>query len=395
MVSVTEAIDQIRSNTVLLPSHKISLVDAAGLILAEDIFAPLSIPGFDQSAMDGYALRYADLLKKSEFMLAGEVAAGDMLKITIPPHHAVRIFTGAAVPADLDTVVMQEKTEINSGNLIVTDQQLSQGSNVRTTGSEIKKGELALLSGTTLTPAAVGFLAGLGITEVMVYPTPVVHIIVTGKELKKPGQPLLPGKVYESNSFMLKAALEQLGISNITIAFTGDDLNETRNAISTSLDSADLILLTGGVSVGNYDFVVKAAEACGIKTLFHKVKQRPGKPLYAGIKDQKILFGLPGNPASVLTCFYNYVLTAIECMTGKKNLLQKRFLPLAAPCNKKAELTQFLKAVCTNSEVMPLSAQESYRLSSFSIANCLIVLPEEKFEFPQGEIVETFVLPYL
>jgi len=129
--------------------------------------------------------------------------------------------------------------------------------------------------------------------------------------------------------------------------------------------------------------------------LFHKVKQRPGKPLYAGTRHEKIIFGLPGNPASVLSCFYNYVITAIECMTGQQNIVSKRWLPLATAFSKKITLTQFLKATSNDKNVTPLAAQESFRLSSFSLANCLIILPEEKLDFAEGEMVETLVLPYL
>jgi molybdopterin molybdotransferase len=290
---------------------------------------------------------------------------------------------------------MQEKVEVLDGKIKILDKELKKGSNVRLAGAEINKDEIALQKNTPLSPAAIGFLASVGVTEVFVHPKPVVRIIITGKELVKPGQSLKEGQVYESNSLLLQTALEQLHIKNSTVDFVGDDLNETIDAISKALVSADLIILTGGVSVGNYDFVVKAAEACGVEQLFHKVKQRPGKPLYAGTKNNKIIFGLPGNPASVLSCFYNYVVTAIECMTGQKNILQKKWFPLSTSFIKKIQLTQFLKAYCDGVKVTILSAQESFRLSSFSAANCLVVLPEEKFDFEEGQMVETLLLPYL
>ena len=189
--------------------------------------------------------------------------------------------------------------------------------------------------------------------------------------------------------------MKQLHIQKISVDFVGDELNETIKALSKALVTADIVLLTGGVSVGDYDFVVETANACGVNQLFHKVKQRPGKPLFAGTKDKIIVFGLPGNPASVLSCFYNYVIAAIECMTGQKELVKRIRLPLSTAVNKKVTLTQFLKAVYNDDRVTPLSAQESFRLSSFSIANCLIVLPEEKSDFMEGEMVETLVLPYL
>jgi len=395
MISVSDAKIKIQLNTKLLAPVKIPVASAFGLVLAEDIYAACSVPNFNQAAMDGYAFRYEDLIQSKRFYVKNVIAAGDKNIEVIPKQHAIRIFTGALVPQELDTVVMQEKVEVLNNEIIILDQDLQKGSNVRMAGAEIKKNDLALSKNCFLSPAAVGFLAGVGIHEVLVHPKPRVHIIITGKELIIPGQTLLESQVYESNSLLIQSALRQLHIQNSTIVFVGDELIETTNAISKALQTADLILLTGGVSVGDYDFVVEAANACGVKQLFHKVKQRPGKPLYAGIKDKKVVFGLPGNPASVLTCFYNYVITAIECMTGQKNLIQKKWLPLSNAVNKKVKLTQFLKAVYNNHQVIPLPAQESFRLSSFSLANCLIVLPEEKLDFTAGEMVETLVLPYL
>lgn len=395
MISVNDAINKIKSATNLLLPVKLPLSEAAGLVLAENAFARCSVPNFNQSAMDGYALRFDDLLKTKEFYVSQEIAAGDRDITLIKGQNAVRIFTGAMLPQQLDTVVMQEKVELQDNRITVLDNELTKGSNVRLTGSEINKGDLALAEGSLLTPAAIGFLAGVGTKDVLVYPKPSVHIIVTGKELVKAGEELGEGQVYESNSLLLQTALKQFHIDTISVDFIGDDLEGTKKAIAKALIHSDLILLTGGVSVGNYDFVVKAAEACGIEQLFHKVKQRPGKPLYSGRKNKKIIFGLPGNPAAVLSCFYNYVVVAIERMTGRKNLLEKKWLPLAESFSKKIKLTQFLKARFDEKNVTPLPAQESFRLSSFSLANCLIVLPEEKLDFVEGEVVETLVLPYL
>ena len=395
MISVQDAIHQIRANTTLLHPVNLRLQAAAGLVLAEDVFAQASVPAFNQSAMDGYAFRFADLQKKNAFVIEGEVAAGDRPEIKPFPQQAVRIFTGAAVPDGFDTVVMQEKTEVIDGRLSVRDEQIDKGTNVRPKGVEINSGDLALAKGTALTPAAIGYLAGVGIADVQVYPRPVVHIIVTGKELQKAGQPLQPGQVYESNAVMLQAALQQLHVTNVTTAVAGDDTTEIAAAIASALEKADLLILCGGVSVGDYDFVIPAAESCGVQQLFHKVAQRPGKPLYVGRKETKMVFGLPGNPASVLSCFYNYVIVAIEELTGRKNLVERRSLPLRKAFSKKIALTQFLKASFGPDGVLPLTAQESFRLSSFSVANCLIVLPEEPHEFAEGEMVEVLLLPYL
>jgi molybdopterin molybdotransferase len=395
MISVSDAIQLIRSRSCLLAPVWLPLTEAAGLVLAEDVYAGISIPNFNQSSMDGYAFRFEDFATSRELLITGEMAAGDNKKLPVQPGQAVRIFTGAAVPEGFDTVVMQEKTTVEELRLFINDDSLAKGSNIRLKGSEINAGELALSKGTILSPAAVGFLAGLGTTIVAVHPKPSVYLIVTGKELQHPGVPLQYGQVYESNGMMLQSALRQLQVQNIRCVHVGDNVAEITTAINTALQSADLVLLSGGVSVGDYDFVVQSAESCGVSQLFHRVAQRPGKPLYAGMKGEKFVFGLPGNPSSVLSCFYNYVVPAIEELTGRKNLLERKRLLLLAPFSKKIQLRQFLKASCTLEGVMPLAAQESFRLSSFSVANCLIDLPEEPRDYAAGEVVEVLLLPYL
>jgi molybdopterin molybdotransferase len=395
MITVTEAIQCIRENTARLQPINLSLHNAMGLVLAEDTFAAADVPNFPQSAMDGYAFRFADWQAGNSLRILGEMAAGDNKAMEVGSLQAVRIFTGAPVPDDLDTVVMQEKTAVQDGTLLLLDEQLVQGSNVRRKGEEIKKGSLALKKNTVLSPAAIGFLASVGLANVSVFPKPTVHLIITGKELQQPGKALHYGQVYESNSVMLQTALHQLGVSHCSISFVTDDLAQTTAAIINALQAADLVIVTGGVSVGQYDFVVQAAEKAGVQQLFHKVAQRPGKPLYCGAFGNKLVFGLPGNPSSVLSCFYNFVLVAIEEFTGRKNLLQREKLPLLSSFTKKIQLTQFLKASCTAEGVQPLQAQESFRLSSFAFANCLIVLPEERREFVKGEPVEIIRLPYL
>ena len=395
MITVNEAVNLIKDHAQLLSSRSIPLNEAGGLVLAEDVFAAVDVPNFNQSAMDGFAIRFDDLSRGMELMVGGEIAAGEERSFEILPNQAMRIFTGAPLPLFADTVVMQEKTELVGNKLILRDEELVKGRNVRLSGSEIKMNALALQKGVTLTPAGIGFLAGLGISNVNAYPKPAAHIIVTGNELQQAGKPLKQGQVYESNGQMLKTALEQFHINNIRISNVKDDAKEITSAIQEALDTAELILVTGGVSVGDYDYVVQAAIACGITPLFHKIKQRPGKPLLAGIKNNKVLFGLPGNPASVLTCFYYYVIKAIEVQTGRKDLLETKRIQLLTSFSKKIKLTQFLKANYSTEGVMPLSAQESNRLSSFALANCLIILPEEKMEFVEGENVETLILPYL
>ncbi len=393
MISVTEAKKIVRENITPLLPVRLSVGEAGGMVLAEDVYAATDIPAFPQSSMDGYALSYDGWQLHKKLKIEGEIAAGTNDKIVLAQQNAVRIFTGAAVPPGADTVVMQEKVITENGHLIIEDENLRRGTNVRPKGSEIKAGELALPGETWLSPAAIGFLAGIGTTEVTVYPKPVISIIITGNELQEPGRPLQYGQVYESNSFTLKAVLEQAHLSTIKIYRVGDKPEAVTNILEKALQETDIVLLTGGISVGDYDFVLQAAGACGVRQLFHKVKQRPGKPLYFGKKQNKPVFGLPGNPSSVLSCFYNYVLPALEQMSKHSLSLQTIQVSLAKAISKSAGLTHFLKGFYDGHTVIPLDAQESYRLSSFARANCLVQVNEETTECKEGETVTIHLLP--
>ena len=393
MISVSEAKHIIRNNIESLTPVTVDLQNAFGLVLAEDVFATVDIPAFNQSSMDGYAFIYADFKDGKMLEIAGEVPAGATKTFENVTGKAVRIFTGAPVPAGADTVVMQEKVTAENNTLTILDDQIAEGNNVRPVGAEIKSGELALQKETFLSPAAVGFLAGIGVSEVKVFPAPTVTIIVTGNELQQPGKPLQPGQVYDSNSLTLKAALNQLHVFNIHILFAEDNIDTLQKELANALQISDMVLLTGGVSVGDYDFVLQAAVLNGVEKIFHKVKQRPGKPLFFGKKQKKVIFGLPGNPSSVLTCFYEYVIPAIEQLTKRRDIIKVKQHVLGKSYSKKTSLTHFLKGKKQENIVYPLDAQESFRLSSFANANCLISLPEDKEEFEAGERVEVHLLP--
>ena len=393
MISVEEAKKIISENVSALKPLTLSLQQSAGLILAEDVYAATDIPAFPQSSMDGYAFSFNDWQQSKKLKIVGEVAAGSNEVFTLAPGNAVRIFTGAAVPPGADTVVMQEKALAQNGELIIQDETLQAGNSVRPKGSEIKAGALALEKDAVLSPAAVGFLAGIGIPDVKVYPDPVISIIVTGNELQQPGKPLQHGQVYESNSFALKAGLQQLHIHHTEVYYATDKPEIVTGTLEMALQQSDMVLLTGGVSVGDYDWVLLATTQCGVEKLFHKVKQRPGKPLYFGRKENKFVFGLPGNPASVLTCFYQYIIPALEKLSRRKIDLQSLRAPLAKEFKKAAGLTHFLKGIYDGKSATPLDAQESYRLSSFATANCLIQIDEEVTACHTDELVTVYLLP--
>ena len=393
MISVTEAIEIIRNNTTLLKPIKLPLTNAAGKMLAEDIFSSIDSPSFLQSSMDGYAFCFDDWKKNKTLILDGVIEAGNTNPVKLLPGKAIRIFTGAPLPQGADTVVMQEKVSIKHDELVIEDDELHKEKNVRLKGADIKVGDLALAKESLLTPAAIAFLAGLGKTEVSVIPDPVFSIIVTGNELQKPGNKLEYGQVYESSSYFLIAALQQVTKEEVKIFYCIDDLDNTISTLQMALEDSHIVLLTGGISVGDYDFVLRAAECCGVTKLFHKIKQRPGKPVFLGKKNEQLVFGLPGNPSSVLTCFYEYVLLATSLMTGRKLSLKTMNAPLANAFNKKTMLTHFLKGYYNDGEVTVLEAQESFRLSSFARANCLIKIDENITECTKGTMVEIHLLP--
>lgn len=389
MISVDEAKEIVRNNVDVMPSIKMLLKDAVGYVLAEDVYSKIDFPPFNQSNVDGYAIAFTDA--KEKLQLNGESAAGNNEKFELKVKHAIRIFTGAPVPQNADTVVMQEKTVIKNNELIIEDEALKLGVNFRAKGKDVLKGVVALKKDEYLSAGSIGFLTALGITEVSVYKRPSISIIITGNELQQPGKELQFGQVYESNSFMLKAALQQMHSNNVEIYYAVDNLEKLTSVLSTALNKSDVVLLCGGISVGDYDFVLKATENCGVQKLFHKVKQRPGKPLFFGKKEQKLVFGLPGNPSSVLTCFYEYVADALAITTRQKNFIKTTKATLQNDYTKISGLTFFLKGWLKENKVEALDAQESYRLSSYAKANCLIRLNEERTAYKAGEEVEVHV----
>lgn len=391
MISVQEAKQIIREAALPVKSSVLPLADAFGLVTSEDVTAVTDIPNFAQSSMDGYALQFAD--KDIPLTIIGEMAAGASEPLILQRGQAARIFTGAPLPENADTVIMQEKIRIENELLIAEDDQLKYGINVRPRGAEVKKGEVAMAANMYLSPAAIGFLAGIGCVEISVYTPPKVAVILTGNELQQPGIPLEFGQVYEANSFQLKAVLHQIGIKDIETFRADDHPEKLKKVLEKALAKNDVVLLNGGVSVGDYDFVTSVAQSCGVQEKFHKIRQKPGKPLFFGTKGDQLIFGLPGNPSSSLTCFYEYVLPALEKAMGLPHGIQEMHATITHNYPKATGLTHFLKAFYSNGKVTPLHAQESFRLHSFAQANCFIVLPEESSGCKADDRVTIHLLP--
>jgi molybdopterin molybdotransferase len=391
MIAVDEAKRSIRAHCQQMPVQKLPLAEAAQHVLAADVFAPYDIPYYIQSSMDGYAFAWADVDQPLNIVTA--VAAGDGRSYTLKPGEAARVFTGAPVPAGADTVIMQERVEIRGQQLIIPADVSVKGDHVRSIGSDVRKDALAMAAGQLLTPTALAFLAAMGIDKVDVVPFPKIILLVTGNELIQPGEQPGHGKVFEASSFGLHAALNGLGFHQVESRHVRDDLPLITSVLQDALQKADLVLITGGVSVGDHDHTAAAAEASGVHCVFHKVKQRPGKPLFFGMKENIPVFGLPGNPSSVLSCFYQYVLEALAAMTGRNIALKTSKARLLQEYRKPATLTHFLKAVYADGDVRISTAQESYKLSAFSSANCFVQIPEETSFVPANSIVDIHHLP--
>ena len=389
MISVKDALALIETRVEALDPVEISTSKALGQVLSKETISPINMPPFNQSAMDGYALGSLDKSSTVKY----EIQAGDNAENTIlSPGESARIFTGAMVPAGTVAIAKQEIVERNE-NTIHLSESVTLGMNIRPKGEQIQEGETAMQSKTLINPAGVGFLLGLGIEQISVYRKPRVVIIVTGNELTQPGSPLLPGKIYESNSQTIKGALSNIGIES-EIQYVHDDFESTKLQIKNAITQFDLVLTTGGISVGDYDYVGKAFNELGVEQVFYKVKQKPGKPLFFGLKNRKVIFGLPGNPAAALTCFYMYVFPAIQKLMGHSILhLEKRTLRLAASFKKSPNLSAFLKADFKDDQVEILNAQSSAMLSAFSVANCLVYLEEGRETWQKDELVLTYLLP--
>lgn len=394
MVSVEEAKNLLFNQVFKSESVGMDISDSLGMVLAEDIFSPINQPEFDNSSMDGYALASTDDLEQRKFEVIGEIKAGGSANFNLNPGQAVRIFTGAALPDGADSIVIQEKVEAKEGYIYLTE-SYKKGTFIRTAGSMMKKGELALQRGFVLNPASIGFLASMGIFKIKVYKNPEVSILTTGDEIVKPGMDLKSGQIYESNSFSLAASLKQMGIKPKSSLTATDQKEDLRNQIEIGLDGSNILILTGGISVGKYDLVFETLKEFGVETIFYKVAQKPGKPFFAGKLNDKFIFALPGNPAAVLVCFYEYVYSVMRTIQGfEKAELPKAYKKLLKTIKSNEDRAQFMRAKVTEEGVMPLEGQDSFMLHSFALANALIYVPNGKDILMENEMVEVHLLPF-
>jgi molybdopterin molybdotransferase len=392
MVSVQEAIAKIQEKIQQMPVVELSLYNGLGKVLAENVVATINVPSFDNSAMDGYCFQWVDGC--TEYEIIGQIQAGDTNIASLEPYQCARIYTGAMIPIGVDTVIQQELVSVTNNKISFNLDKIKKGANVRYEGSQSKIGDVVASAGTRITPSLIGLLASNGIENVKVFDEPKVSIIITGNELVKLGFPLEKGQIYNSNEFALKALLKVSGINDVRVFHAVDTLESVVECVQKASELADIVVLTGGISVGDFDFVKTAMENIGVEELFYKVKQKPGKPLFVAMKQSKWYFALPGNPAAVITCFNQYLKPTIEMFMGQKNAFSPiAKLPLAESYRKNGGLTHFLKGHYTFENVTLLKGQESFNLSSFNVANCIVELPEESEFIEKGTLVSVYQLP--
>jgi molybdopterin molybdotransferase len=385
MISYEEALELIEKQTTSLGEEVVPLKKLLHRVLATPLVAPFDMPQFDNSQVDGFAVKADDLKTANinnpvHLKLAGKVKAGSAVDLPFKNGETVRIFTGAPIPKSANAVVMQEDCLVLNDGFVSTHKPVKEKQNIRFSGAEFKAGTQLLPAGTVVTPPVIGLLASLGIAEFPVAKLPDVTVITTGDELVAPGNPVLAGQIYDANSPALESALASLGLINITTIAVKDNAEDLKQACLKALES-ELVILSGGVSVGDYDFVKDVLEQIGVETVFWQVSIKPGRPIYFGKHEKGIVFGLPGNTVSTLVTFHQFVKIALQKMVGITNVENKLHGVLKAHIKKHNEpRLVFARGVYTTSEkgaliVEPTRGQESNMLSGLANANCLINLP--------------------
>ena len=382
-------------------TERVPIRQALGRILAADVVSPLAVPAHDNSAMDGYALRFADLAADRETVLEriGESFAGKPSGVTVGPGQCVRIFTGGVMPHGADSVVMQERASEEAGRVRVAAGAISKaGQNRRFAGEDLAPGQRVFAAGQLVRPAELGMLAALGIGEVAVYRKLRVAFFSTGDELKSIGTPLAPGEVYDSNRYTIYGMLTRLNCDVLDMGVVANVPEAIERAFADAAAAADVVITSGGVSVGEADYVKEQLAKLG-EVLFWKIAMKPSRPLAYGRVGDAHFFGLPGNPVAVMVTFYEFVRDALFVLQGRRDVAPTPTfrVKLGAPIRKLPGRMEFQRGVLSSDggggfTVRPTGDQGSGILSSMSQANCFIVLPVESGNCAAGEEVDVQLL---
>jgi len=393
MVSVKKAQRLIVNNVRRGYAAQAATLDCVGRALAKDIISPEDFPRFRQSAMDGYALRAEDLQARS-VTISGEIFAGGRLAASLKDGECAYITTGSPVPRNAGAVVPVEDVKVEAGLMRILA-KIEKGDNIRNAGEDIKRGAVLCRKGELVTPQSIGIFGALGIARLKVYLPPSVGIITTGAEVATIGARRLgKNKIRNSNLWSLAALLKSCGAAPAFSKALGDKKGLLPEFLVKLKKLPEIVILTGGVSVGGHDYVKEDLEKFGVRKLFWKVAQKPGKPMYAGVRNRTLFLALPGNPGAVIACFYLYVLPAINSYMRRREI----FLPevsarLAGPVRTGGRRTVFLRGHFAGGKVEPLRGQGAHMLSSFLKTNCFVeIKPSPPGILQKGAAVKTLLV---
>ena len=402
MIPFEEALRIALEGVSVLDARRVPVTQASGLILAEDAASDTDLPPFDRAAMDGYAVRSADLAEPGcELVVTGEIAAGEEPTLEVAPGECVRIFTGAVTPEGADAVVMQEITSPGeSEGRVRFAEAVEPGANIARRGEDVRAGDVVLRAGTRLGAARIALAAAAGVAELEVIPRPRVSVLSTGSELVPPGRPVRPGQIRDANGPALISRIESAGFAATFLGIARDDAAETTAKIEAGLES-DCLLVSGGVSVGDRDFVPEVLKELGVEFHFSRVAVKPGKPTKFGLRGRRAVFGLPGNPVSALVITELLVLPVLRRMAGHEDAAPRaRRGTLTGDARKKRGRRLFAPARLVNAgadegpdlpEVEPLEYHGSADLAAYSRADVLFTLPAESAGEPAGAEVDFYV----
>jgi molybdopterin molybdotransferase len=397
VLTVAEAREVILTAVRTRPECAVPLADSLGCVLARDVASAINLPMWDNSSVDGYAVRASDVSNANEnnpihLRVAAEIPAGTAAKGTIQPQTCGRVFTGAPIPEGADAVVMQEGTRPHHEGYIAVTESVEPGENIRQAGDDVTKDEVVLRAGALLGPSQLGMAAALGITQLVVYPRPRVGVLVTGAEIVEPGHPLRAGQIYDANSYTLCALVKQAGCDPVELGIADDTREDLHEKIDYGLSECDVVITVGGVSVGEYDLVRNVLAELGCEQKFWKIAMRPGKPCVFATRESKLVFGLPGNPVSAAVTFLILARPALRKMRG----LAEIDLPTVAATAAEdfvndGDRGHYMRASLRQEDgkwlARPMPRQGSHVISSMVNANCLVEVPGAT-TIPRGHSVQ-------
>ncbi len=394
-ISVKEALNIILEHSHTTSTEKVFLNESLNRVIAEDIVAPYNIPYFDNSAMDGYAIKSEDTQNATKnnpvkLKIINEIPAGKLDEITLKSGEAVKIMTGGIIPTGANAVARVEITK-QEKDFVYIFEEVKKEKDLRKSGEDVKQGSLTIKKDTLITPAVMGMLAALGKAYIKVYRKPAVSVIVTGDEILDIDEPYIPGKIRNSNGFTLLGLLKQFNITPFITEIVKDKKDAILEIIKSCLNS-DIILSTGGVSMGDYDFIKDIVPELGFEPIFWRVRVKPGKPLFFAKKDKILYFGIPGNPVSTMSTFYNFILPCIKKMNNMLNLdLFTLKATLKENIKRKDLRSEFLRGILTKENdkfyVKTTGSQGSGILSSMIKGNCFIYIEEGLDDIKKGSSV--------